>query len=197
MKKPILFREMVGLQSGTPQFRIAESVDASAPIYDYYTQADLDVDFWQIDTPVMGKQVRTHDPVAQLDKGDIVFSLISGKAVRVQGIHAGRLMTQNYIKLTPKPSLDPAYLIYLLNENTDIARQFGLGMQGSFVMKYTVKQLKELTLPALPNLDIQRLIGDSYLKSIRLATLKKQLADSEYRLILTQLNAITQHGATP
>lgn len=186
----ILLSDLVNLQSGTPQFRITEHTEPSAPVYDYYTQTDLETDFWQGDTPAVGKQVRTTDSVAQLDTGDTLFSLISGKAVRVQAIHKGRLFTQNYIKMTPNGKLDANYLIYLLNENADIARQFGLGLQGSQVMKYTVKQLKKLILPSLPNLEIQKLIGDSYLKSQRLATLKKQLADNEHRLILAQLNAI-------
>ncbi|WP_165010642.1 restriction endonuclease subunit S [Neisseria yangbaofengii] len=179
--------DLAQFQSGTPQFRITESSKSSDPIYDYYTQSDLDADFWRIETPTAQKQVRTADSVALLNAGDTLFSLISGRAVRVQAIHQGRLYTQNYIKLTPNPELDANYLVYLINENAEIARQFGLGLQGSQVLKYTVRQLKALQLPALPSLKQQEIIGSIYLKSQRLTTLKKQIADNEHRLILARL----------
>lgn len=190
MKNTLSLSEVAELHSGTPQFRITECTEAFAPVYDYYTQSDLETDFWQGDMPAVSKQVRTTDHVAQLDTGDVLFSLISGKAVVVQAIHKGRLYTQNYIKLVPNAMLDTSYLVYLLNENADIARQFGLGLQGSQVMKYTVRQLKELMLPPLPNLDKQKLIGMIYLQSQRLATLQKRLADSQHRLILAQLQGV-------
>ncbi|WP_165090750.1 restriction endonuclease subunit S [Neisseria yangbaofengii] len=184
--------DLAQFQSGTPQFRITESSKPSDPIYDYYTQSDLDADFWRIETPTAQKQVRTADSVALLNAGDTLFSLISGRAVRVQAIHQGRLYTQNYIKLTPTPELDANYLVYLINENAEIARQFGLGLQGSQVLKYTVRQLKALQLPALPSLKQQEIIGSIYLKSQRLTTLKKQIADNEHRLILARLQG-TSH----
>lgn len=189
MKYTILLGEIANLQGGTPQFRILESSEPSAPVYDYYTQSELDADFWQADTLHItpSKQIRTTDNIAQLQAGDIIFSLISGKAVKVQAIHQGRLYTQNYIKIIPKSELDGNYLLYLLNESTDIARQFDLGLQGSQVLKYTIKQLKELKLPTLPNLNIQQLIGNIYLQSQRLITLKKQIADNQHRLILAKL----------
>lgn len=192
MKNTILLGELAEFQSGTPQFRISECTDAHAPIYDYYSQSDLEADLWQHDTPTVGKQVRTTDTVSLTATNDVLFSLISGKAVQVQAIHAGRLYTQNYIKLTPKKELDTAYLIYLLNENADIARQFGLGLQGSQVLKYTIKQLKELALPPLPSLDVQRAIGEIYLNNQKLTTLKKRLADNEHRLTLAKLTGVNQ-----
>lgn len=188
MKNAILLGDIADLQSGTPQFRTHESTEPSAPVYHYYTQAELDTDFWQSDVPnATPKPIRTTDNVAQLYAGDIIFSLISGKAAKVQTIHKGYLYTQNYIKIIPKSELDSNYLLYLLNENADIARQFDLGLQGSQVLKYTVKQLKELRLPTLPNLNIQQLIGNIYLQSQRLITLKKQIADNQHRLILAKL----------
>lgn len=190
MKDTLLLTDIADLQSGTPQFRIDESTDPSTPVYEYYTQTDLEADFWQVDTPSPQKQVRTTHKVTTLNAGDTLFSLISGKAVRVQAIHTGRLYTQNYIKLTPKSGLDANYLVYLLNENTDITRQLGLSLQGSQVMKYTVKQLKELILPALPSLIKQRLIGEIYMNMQRIATLKKRVADYEHRLILEQLKGV-------
>lgn len=192
MKKTI-FGDLVACQSGTPQFRITETTDPTAPIYDYYTQSELEADFWQADSPnSTPKQVRTYDDVALTNRGDVLFSLISGKAVCVQAIHQGRLYTQNYIKLRPNNSLDGTYLVYLLNENADIARQFGTGLQGSQVLKYTIKQLKELLLPPLPPLNQQRAIGQIYLNAQKLTTLKKNLADNEHHLILAKLTGANQ-----
>ncbi|MDO4699843.1 MAG: restriction endonuclease subunit S [Moraxella sp.] len=188
MKDTILLGEIANLQGGTPQFRTHESTEPSAPVYYYYTQSELDIDFWQSDVPnAAPKPIRTMDNITQLNTGDVVFSLISGKAAQVQAIHQGYLYTQNYLKITPKFELNATYLLYLLNENADIARQFSLGLQGSQVLKYTVKQLKELRLPTLPSLDIQALIGNIYLQSQRLITLKKQIADNQHRLILAKL----------
>lgn len=44
------------------------------------------------------KVIRTNDKVRILFDGDLVFSLISGKAGIVRKKHEGYLYTQNYIK---------------------------------------------------------------------------------------------------
>ncbi|HDR1315119.1 restriction endonuclease subunit S [Pasteurella multocida] len=181
--------ELVTINSGQPQFRLSETSDLDAPSYTYYTQANLELDVQLADTPILSdKVIRTFDPITSLlSAGDVIFSLISGKSARVSNMHQGFLYTQNYVKLTPTEKIDANYLIYLLNESTLIQKQLTNGLQGTQVLKYTMKQLKSLKLPKLPALSKQRLIGDIYCKQQKLAYLKQRAAKLETFLVLHQL----------
>lgn len=168
-------KDMVEFVSGSPQFRIIETSDISAPQYTYYGQSDLEADLVDMDSNGSdGKQVRTFDKVNTLCHGDVVFSLISGKSAIVGVKHRGYLYTQNYVKLVASNKVDSKYLAYLLNEDPFIKKQFQMGLQGSQVLKYTLKQVKELELPDLPPIDKQRMIGDIYFYQLRLEALKKE-----------------------
>ncbi|WP_424407188.1 restriction endonuclease subunit S [Pasteurella sp. PK-2025] len=177
------------INSGQPQFRISETSDLEAPSYTYYTQANLELDIQLADTPILSdKVIRTFDPITSLlSAGDVIFSLISGKSARISNMHQGFLYTQNYVKLTPTEKIDANYLIYLLNESLMIQKQLTNGLQGTQVLKYTMKQLKSLKLPKLPTLSKQRLIGDVYCKQQKLAYLKQRAAQLEKFLVLHQL----------
>ncbi|MGC7560207.1 restriction endonuclease subunit S [Pasteurella sp. PK-2025] len=181
--------ELVTINSGQPQFRISETSDLEAPSYTYYTQANLELDIQLADTPILSdKVIRTFDPITSLlSAGDVIFSLISGKSARISNMHQGFLYTQNYVKLTPTEKIDANYLIYLLNESLMIQKQLTNGLQGTQVLKYTMKQLKSLKLPKLPTLSKQRLIGDVYCKQQKLAYLKQRAAQLEKFLVLHQL----------
>lgn len=174
--------------SGSPQFRITEVLDRNAPLYTYYGQSDIDDDLVDLLSPaVSSKQVRTQDTVNTLLEGDVVFSLISGVATLVRKAHEGYLYTQNYVKLIPNKTIDPKFLIYLLNEDKSIKKQLLRGLQGSQVLKYTLRQVKELVLPELPSLKKQQLIGDVYLSQLRLQTLRSRAANAETTLLLAKL----------
>lgn len=83
-------KDMVEFVSGSPQFRIIETSDISAPQYTYYGQSDLEADLVDMDSNGSdGKQVRTFDKVNTLCHGDVVFSLISGKSAIVGVKHRG------------------------------------------------------------------------------------------------------------
>lgn len=174
--------------SGSPQFRITETIDEEAPSYQIYSQNDLLEDLTGIKhNNIENKKVRTKDNVCTLSNGDILFSLISGTASIVGKAHEGYLYTQNYIKLFTDASIDAKFLVYLLNENSFIKKQFQVGLQGSAVLKYTLKQLKAIELPNLPSSDRQMLIGEIYWKQMRVEALKHQLAKSETKLVFRQL----------
>lgn len=176
--------DLAEIESGTPQFRIKESLCKTAQTYSFYGQTNLEGDLTGISTPTeAGKQIRTEDNVATLHAGDLVFSLISGKAAIVGTEHSGYLLTQNYIRLDPSESVNAKYLAYLLNEDADIRRQLTLGQQGSSVMKFTVKQLSELEFSTLPSLEKQTLIGNLYFNGLKLESLKKQRASLETLLL--------------
>ena len=180
--------EIVEMDSGTPQFRIKESLDVNAPTYFFFGQPEMEDDLTGIETHGGSrKQIRTYDNVSTLASGDLVFSLISGKAAIVSQIHSGYLFTQNYVKLVPVVKLDTGYLVYMLNENADIKRQLQSGQQGSVTLKFTIRQLSDLIFPIPPPIEKQRVIGELYFNQHRLAALKKRVATLETTLLMEKL----------
>lgn len=186
-KKKNAFR----LIAGSPQFRLTETRDPSAPIYRFYGQAELEQDLNRLVTKEQAtKMMRTNNQVNTLQENDLIFSLVSGKAAIVTASHVGYLFTQNYVKIVPPQTVAATYLVYVLNESSFIKRQLQIGLQGSMVMKYTIKQLRDLVLPSLPSLEKQRLIGDLYMKQLHVQALRYQVANLETTMLLTRLKEI-------
>lgn len=187
----IKIKTHVCFESGSPQFRIMETTDPEAPVYQIYSQNDLQEDL----TGVIlncgeSKKIRTEDTVNILSAGDVVFSLISGTAAIVSETHSGYLYTQNYIKIFMDGAFDAAFLIYLLNEDRLIRKQLQMGLQGSSILKYTLKQLKELEVWCLPDMNRQKKIGEIYLKQLKTEALKKRAAEEERELVLARLGEL-------
>ena len=179
---------LVKFNSGSPQFRIMESLDAAAPRYIYYSQSDLLDDLTGMRSAQgESKEVRTMDKVHTLSRGDVVFSLVTGKAAIIRPEHEGYLYTQNYIRLLPTDAIHAAFLVYLLNEDKFIRKQFFIGLQGSQVLKYTLQQLKRICIDKLPPLKQQRQIGELYLKQLHLTAVKNQAAELEKLVCLAKL----------
>jgi hypothetical protein len=180
--------EIAELKSGTPQFRITESEDSAAPVYFFFGQSEMEDDLTGVETPSgTRKQIRTFDNVGTLESGDLVFSLISGRATIVRSCHEGYLYTQNYVKLLPIPVIDAGYLTYMLNEDANIKRQLQSSQQGSVTLKFTIRQLSDLVFPVLPSVEKQRVIGKLYFNQLRLAALKKKVATAETTLVIEKL----------
>lgn len=191
MKK---INSIVDFVSGTPQFRITESFDEQSPIYTFYSQTDLSEDLVGILSEDSDKKrVRTQDDVNTLATGDVLFSLISGTAAVIREAHQGYLYTQNYVKLSPEEKIDPHFLVYLLNENSAIKKQLLIGLQGSQVLKYSLKQIKDLEIPTLPDFEKQKIIGEIYFKQLRVQALKNRAAKQEMMMRLQQLEEVTKH----
>lgn len=190
----VKLNELVDLVSGTMQFRITESRAAQTPSYLLYSQTDLADDLVGILSKAAdNKRICTSNQVNTLTPGEVVFSLISGTAAIVREAHQGYLYTQNYIKLIPKETIDPKFLVYLLNENSAIKRQLLIGLQGSQVLKYTIKQLKELEIPTLPVAERQKIIGAVYFNQLRLQAIKNRAAKLETMIRLHHLEEETKH----
>ncbi|OPJ64808.1 restriction endonuclease subunit S [Clostridium oryzae] len=186
--------ELVELVSGSPQSRITEAFDEKTPLFTYYSQTDLTDDLVGIiSNNLDNKQVRTKDKVNTLCDGDVVFSLITGIATKVRKEHQGYLYTQNYVKLIPNHNIDSKFLVYLINENKTIKKQFMLGMQGSQVLKYTVKQLKELEIPKIPSIAKQKIIGQVYFNQLRLQALRYRVAENETKIRLSKLEEVSEN----
>lgn len=191
MKK---LNSIVDFVSGTPQFRITESFDEQSPIYTFYSQTDLSEDLVGIRSEDSDKKrVRTMDDVNTLATGDVIFSLISGSAAVIREAHHGYLYTQNYVKLSPEEKIDRHFLVYLLNENSAIKKQLLIGLQGSQVLKYSLKQIKDLEIPTLPDFEKQKIIGEIYVKQLRVQALKNRAAKQETMIRLQQLEEVSKH----
>ncbi|WP_340400510.1 restriction endonuclease subunit M [Paenibacillus sp. FSL H8-0079] len=174
--------------SGSPQFRIAEAIDDKARLYTYYRQSEIENDLTGMDSNHGDrKQIRTFDQLNTLCQGDLVFSLVSGKSTIVSARHEGYLYTQNYVKLVTGENVDSKYLAYLLNEDKFVRKQLLLGLQGSQVLKYTLKQLKELELFNIPKLEKQQMIGELYFNQLRLEALRNRNSKLETILVLEGL----------
>ena len=185
--------DAVQASSGSPQFRIKEVFDKEAPVYTYYSQSDLLDDLIGIESSNKeNKQIRTYDKVLTLKKDDILFSLVSGTATIVSKEHEGYLYTQNYVKLTLNDDIDPRILVFLINESKDIKKQFATGLQGSQVLKYTIKQLIDIQLPEMPLIEKQKIIGQVYFKQLRLTALTNRVAELQKNKIINQLEEVSK-----
>lgn len=197
MKKVILERhkmkieDIITIMTGTPQFRIKESLSDTAPTYYFYGQQELENDIVNLElSKESPKSISTLDELNLVHEGDILFSLISGRTTIVNKKHQGYLYTQNYVKLIPKNVVGSKYLVYLLNESDLIRKQWSKGLQGSAVLKHTVKQLRELELPQMHSYEKQKIIGDIYFKQLRLQALKMRVADAEKLLTIAKLKGV-------
>lgn len=185
--------ELVELVSGTPQFRIVEVSNPKAPVFTYYTQTDLNDDLVGIiSSDVDNKQVRTNDKVSTLSTGDVLFSLITGKATIVRKEHEGYLYTQNYVKLLHAEDIDSKFLVYLMNESKAIRKQLMLGLQGSLVLKYTLTQLRDLEIKKIPSIDRQKIIGQVYFNQLRLKALRNRVTELEAKIRLAELEEVSE-----
>ena len=188
MKK---LQDLIRLTSGSPQFRITESQDENAKVYCFYGQQELENDLIGLSTNGEDpKRIATFDMVCTVNEGDVIFSLISGRTAIVGSEHNGYLYTQNYVKLLPEDNIDKKYLVYILNESDFIKKQWVKGLQGSAVLKHTVKQLRELLLPELHSYERQVTIGNIYYDLLRVHALKMRAADSEKMLALEMLKEV-------
>lgn len=187
-------QDLIQLTSGSPQFRITESLNKDAPSYYFYGQQELENDLVKEQIfEENAKTITTSDSVSTLNEGDVVFSLISGRTTIVGGEHSGYLFTQNYVKLVPKMDIDKKYLVYLLNESGFIRKQWLRELQGSAVLKHTLKQLRELELPELQSYKKQTVIGNIYFEQLRLQALKKRVADTEKILAFEKIRRLNDY----
>lgn len=185
--------ELVEFISGSPQFRITEVADEYASVFIYYSQTDLTDDLVGIISEgIENKQVRTYDEVSTLCENDVIFSLITGMATIIRKNHEGYLYTQNYVKLLPSKDIDSKFLVYLINENKMINKQFMMGLQGSQVLKYTLKQLKELEIPKIPSIEKQKIIGQVYFNQLRVEALEHRAAKFKSTIILANLEGVSK-----
>ncbi|RKL65084.1 restriction endonuclease subunit S [Salipaludibacillus neizhouensis] len=124
--------------------------------------------------------------------GDVIFSFVSSKAGIVSDLNQGKIINQNFAKLTIEHDhLDRNYLCYTLNESYSIKKQMAISMQGSIVPKLTPAILKKLEIN-LPSIEKQRTIGKAYLSLRKRQALAKKEAQLEEKLYLEILKQLDQ-----
>lgn len=179
--------------SGTPQFRITETLDGDAPTYCFYSQSDLEADLRNLPSAQhTRKTIKTFDKVITISAGEVVFSLLSGDASIVRIERSGYLLTQNYAKLIPLRNVDAHYLVYVLNEDRSVRRQLRMGRQGSATVKYTLAQLNSLNLPPFPSREKQGLIGRLYFNQLELEARKERASRLETAIVLETIRKANQ-----
>ena len=94
--------------------------------------------------------------------GDIVFSLVLNQAIMVSEKNAGRLISQQMVKLAIDPEqIDPWYLLYALNESERIKNQ-----RPTEERRTLITNLKNYEL-VLPELEQQKKMGKVYCQLLR------------------------------
>ncbi|HEM4952571.1 TPA: restriction endonuclease subunit S [Streptococcus suis] len=193
-RKIMKLEELAHFTGGSLQVRLDTTSWEDARDYILYNQQHHQLDGYEVIEEVIDSRTVTTDrEVTLLEEGDLLFSSLSGKAVLVRAEHAGLLYTQNYIKIEPIAKLDKVFLLYLINESSAIRRQFYQSLQGSEVMKYTVKQLKSLQLGALPPLDSQQKLGKIYLDGLVLRQKRQAYAQGDFLRLTYLLKEVYAH----
>lgn len=182
--------------TGISQHRIVEELGNNVPVYTLYGQNELYEDLYGVEGKDSDrKQIRSSRRFDLLRNGDLIFSTISGEASIVSKEHEGYLFSQNYIRMElMNNSIDKRYIAFLINENAYIKKQFAQQLQGSKVIRYTLRLLKEIELPKLPPLIVQQIIGDIYFKELQLRALKQRVAERQCELNLTRLMEVSNNG---
>jgi restriction endonuclease S subunit len=169
---------------GTPQSRLHDNTKkGNAKLYVQYGQLEMDEDL--VNSPYSNsneKTILTTDKVDLVHTGDVIFGFVSGRATLVRPIHDNYLFTQNFVKLEPRFTIDPKYLVYLFNENQDLRNQLERRRHGTRVI--TMKQLRELELPELPPYERQKVIGELYFNQKQLDSLRHRVAELQDQYVM-------------
>ncbi|CAI1186296.1 restriction endonuclease subunit S [Serratia fonticola] len=165
----------------------------SEKAYRFYATWQFLKDSWQHNDSVHDKEqvVRPSQPVLYVQSGDVVISLIHGKAAQVSEQHAGRLLSNNYVRVkVDTQKVDPAWFIWHFNESVESRRQQALATQGStFVQRLSISELRQFSVP-LPPLRRQQAIGGLYLAAIEKRHYQERLATLNEQQILSLLSDI-------
>lgn len=189
-------KKIVKIDAGKPVSRVAQDIKG-APSYYFYTQENLENDLIGFSDDIdENKIIRSSKKIDLTQAGDVLFSLVSGTAAIVQKLHENFYYSQNFVLIKPKTKIDPKFLVYLLNENRDVRRSLNFDLQGSLVMKYTVRALKDATLPKLPDLEKQKAIGEIYFAQQRIRALKKRSADNESIVRMHELVEVMKNDSS-
>lgn len=192
--EPVPYSTVASFTPGAHVSRIRQNDEAKA--CRFYATEQFMSDCWQPGNTMNGDKeqvVRPTQAVLSVRTGDVVISLIHGKAAIVSPEHAGRLLSNNYVRVEVDGSkVVPAWFVWHFNESRESRRQQALATQGStFVLRLSLTEVRQFTA-TLPPLNKQQAIGGLYLATIEKRHYQERLAALNEQQILSQLSDMIQ-----
>ena len=185
----LTYKEMATFKAGSHISRILQS--AGGPAFRFYVTEQFLVDDWQSAIASAEKEqwVRTDQDVVLTQHGDIVISLIHGKAVRVSTDNAGRILGNNYVKVAVDDSqINATWFLWHFNESPEGRRQRSQATQGSTVVqRIAVNELKNFTV-TIPPLAQQNAMGGLYLATREQRFYQQRISTQSAHQTLTLLS---------
>ena len=187
----LTYKEIATFTAGSHISRIQQN--SGGPAYRFYATEQFLVDDWQSAFVSADKEqwVKTHRDVVLAQKGDVVISLIHGKAARVSVDNAGRILGNNYVKVDVDESqINAAWFLWHFNECPEGRRQRIQTTQGSTVVqRIAVNELKNFIV-TLPSLAQQKAMGELYLAAREKRFYQQQIAALSEQQILSLLSGM-------
>lgn len=171
----MILGDLCDFESGIIISRVSEEqpeeTSERKPMYHLYENDQFDNNPLLMDNETSSNQIFTEKDVPTLKENDVVINLYRAKAVKVNNFYSNYIINANFVKIDINDTLlDKAYFLYWFNESLDSKKQLIQDVQGSFMRKTTISQLKEMQI-ILPDLDVQTLIGGIYEQQIKLNNL--------------------------
>lgn len=188
--QPVPYSIVASFTPGAHVSRIRQNDQAKARRF--YATEQFMSDCWQSGNTTNGDKeqvVRPTQAVLSVQTGDVVISLIHGKAAIVSPKHAGRLLSNNYVRVeVDRQKVIPAWFVWHFNESRESRRQQVMATQGStFVLRLSLTEVRQFTA-TLPPLNKQKAIGGLYLSTIEKRHYQERLAALNEQQILSQLS---------
>lgn len=178
------------IKAGPTTSRIHTADAKDAPGYNIYNMDHLASDLQQSDEETdLAKTNRliTFDEVMTTAEGDLIYCLINQTAGIVHKRHSGFLISPNFARMTPKPGIDKAYLLFVLNCSNRVKEQFNKNNGVSIVKRISLKSLLEATIDPLPDLKTQQIVGKAYLEQMHLYYLRKKSSEAKNTFVVEAL----------
>lgn len=185
----LTYKDIATFTAGSHISRIQQSDHGRA--YFFYATEHFLADDWLYSENISTKEqiVKTDQAVLLTKAGDVVISLIHGKAVLVSPIYAGRILGNNYVKVdVDVTQLNASWFVWHFNESCEGRRQRSQATQGSTVVqRIAVNELKNFVI-TLPSLAQQQAMGGLYLVAREKRYYQERIAQLNEQQILKQLS---------
>lgn len=167
----MILGDLCNFESGIIISRISEEPSDFNQMYHLYENDQFDNNPLLMDNEPSSNRIFTEKDVPTLRENDVVINLYRAKAMKVHNFYSNYIINANFVKIDINTTLlDKAYFLYWFNESLESKKQLIQDVQGTFMRKTTISQLKEMQI-ILPDLDVQRLIGGIYEQQIEINNL--------------------------
>lgn len=167
----MILGDLCNFESGIIVSRVSEESSDLTQMYHLYENDQFDNNPLLMNNETSSNRIFTEKDVPTLRENDVVINLYRAKAMKVHNFYSNYIINANFVKIDINTTLlDKAYFLYWFNESLESKKQLIQDVQGTFMRKTTISQLKEMQI-ILPDLDVQRLIGGIYEQQIELNNL--------------------------